>query len=78
MLFTVGSQAHQARLDGFVLFADADVTAYILGSSVVVVRRRRRWRKGLGVAVEGSIAGASYASWRRPFVVIDLALRTEV
>lgn len=37
MLLAVGGQTHQAGLDSFVLLANADVTAYILGSCVIVV-----------------------------------------
>lgn len=75
MLLTVGGQTHQAGLDGFVLLADADVTAHILGSSVVVVGgRRRRW-EGLRAALESRVAGACHASRSWPLVVSDPALR---
>lgn len=56
VLLAVGSQTHEAALDGFVLFAHADVAADVMGSRVVVVGgRRRRW-KGLTVALEGGMA----------------------
>lgn len=74
MLLTVRSQAHQAGLDGFVLLSNADVAAYILGSSIVVVRGRRwRW-KGFAVALQGGLPRASNASWSGPLVVADPAL----
>lgn len=78
MFLTVGGQTHEAGLDGFVLLADADVTTYILWSCIVVVRgRRRRW-KGLAVALDGGVPGASYASWGGPLVVGDPALWAQV
>lgn len=78
MFLTVGSETHEAGLDGFVLLADAHVTAYILGSCVVVVRRRRwRW-KGFTVALDGGVPGASQASRCRPLVVGDPTLWAEV
>lgn len=56
MPLTVGGQTHEASLDGFVLLANADVAADVLGSRVVVVGGRwRRW-KGLAVAWEGGMA----------------------
>lgn len=50
VLLTVGSQAHQTGLDGFVLLANADVAANVLWSCIVVVRRRRRRWKGFRIA----------------------------
>ena len=74
VLLAVGGQTHQAGLDGFMLLANADVTTYILGSSVVVVRRRWwRWKSFRG-AREGGVPGARHASWRWPLVVRDPAL----
>lgn len=78
MLLAVGGQTHEAGLDGFVLLADADVTANIMGSCVVVVRGWRwRW-KGFAVALDGGVPGASYASRGGPLVVGDPALWAEV
>lgn len=76
VLLTVGGQAHQTRLHRFVLLADADVAAHVLGPRVVVVRRRRRRREG--VARHGGVAGASQAPRGGPLVVGDPALRAEV
>lgn len=76
MLLAIGGQAHQARLHGFVLLADADVTAHVLGSCIVVVRRRRWGRKG--VTRQGGISGASHAPWGGPLVVGDPALWADV
>lgn len=77
MLLTVGGQTHQAGLDGFVLLANADVTTYILGSCIVVVRGRgRRWKR-FRVTLDGGVPGASHASWCGPLVVGDPALWAE-
>lgn len=78
MLLAVGGQTHEAGLNGFVFLADAHVTAHILGSCVVVVRRRRWRRKGFTVALHGRVSRASYASWGGPLVVGDSALGAEV
>jgi len=78
MLLAVGGQTHQAGLDGSVLLSDADVTAYVLGSGVVVVRGRRRRREGFGVALDGGGPGASHVSRRGPLAVRDPALWTDV
>lgn len=78
MLLAVRGQTHQAGLHGFVLLSNADVTTYILGSRVVVVRGRRgRW-EGLAVALDGGLARASHASRGGPLVVGDPALRAHV
>lgn len=78
MLLAVRGQAHQAGLDGFVLLANADVAADILGSGIVVVRRRRwRW-KGLRVALDGGMPGSSYAPRSGPLVVSHPTLGAEV
>lgn len=76
MFLAVGGQAHQTGLHRFVLLADADVAAHVLGPCVIVVRGRRgRWK---GVARQGGVAGASYASRGRSLVVGDPALGAEV
>lgn len=76
MLLAVGGQTHQAGLDGFVLLANADVTAYILGSCVIVVGGGRwRWK---GLTLLSGVAGASYTSWCGPLVVGDPALWADV
>lgn len=77
MLVAVGGQAHQAGLDGFVLLADADVTAYVLGSCVVVVGGRRWRREGFPFAAtlrQCGLPGASNAPRGGPLAVGDPAL----
>lgn len=56
MLLAVGGQTHEAGLDGFVFLANADVTADVLRSGVVVVGGRWRGWKGLAVAWKGRMA----------------------
>lgn len=77
VLLAVGGQTHQAGLNGFVLLANADVTPYILGSGIVVVRGRGwRWKR-FGVALDGGVSGACHASGCGPLVVGDPALWAE-
>lgn len=78
MLLAVGRQTHQAGLDGLVLLSNADVATYILGSCKVVVRGRRRRRKGFSTTLNAGEPGASHASRGGPLVVGNLALWAEV